>query len=167
MTDLCNDLHFDFDSLIGWQNTENICDYVEDTVGSEMDVDSIESLYDAIWADIDAGNYDEPSNTLPMTQTISLAQGSGVPGCETNNACYLPYSVTVGIGATVTWSNDDTAAHTVTSGSAANGATGEFDSAFIMAGTTWSHTFDYGGVYDYYCMVHPWMQGTVYVGPTY
>ena len=32
-----------------------------------------------------------------------------------------------------------------------------------MAGTSFSHTFDDLGVYDYFCMVHPWMQGKVTV----
>jgi len=33
-----------------------------------------------------------------------------------------------------------------------------------MAGATFSHTFDTEGTFDYFCMVHPWMQGTVIVG---
>ena len=48
-----------------------------------------------------------------MTLTVSLPNGSGVPGCETTDECFLPYEAII---ATVTWSNDDTAAHTVTSG---------------------------------------------------
>ncbi|MDH5665002.1 MAG: PEFG-CTERM sorting domain-containing protein, partial [Nitrosopumilus sp.] len=66
-------------------------------------------------------------------------------------------------GDEVVWSNDDTAAHTVTSGTAANGPDGLFDSSLFMAGTTFSHKFDTLGVYDYFCMVHPWMVGQVFV----
>ena len=95
---------------------------------------------------------------------VSLPAGTSVPGCEETNECYIPYEVTIDVGGTVTWSNDDTAAHTVTSGSAADGPDGLFDSGLFMAATTFSHTFDKEGTFDYFCMVHPWMVGTVIVG---
>ena len=95
--------------------------------------------------------------------SVSLPQGTSVPGCEETNECFLPYMVTIHPGDEVVWSNDDTAAHTVTSGTAAVGADGLFDSSLFMAGATFSHTFDTLGEYDYYCMVHPWMLGKVFV----
>jgi predicted secreted protein with PEFG-CTERM motif len=72
------------------------------------------------------------------------------------------------MGGTVTWENVDNAAHTVTSGSPSDGPDGVFDSSLIMAPMqgvvkTFSHTFDDAGTYDYFCMVHPWMQGSVIV----
>jgi len=51
---------------------------------------------------------------VPMTLIISLPAGSGVPGCDETNECFLPYDTTIGVGGTITWSNDDSAAHTVT-----------------------------------------------------
>ncbi len=95
---------------------------------------------------------------------VSVPAGTSVPGCEETNECYIPYEVTVDVGETVTWSNDDTAAHTVTSGTAADGPDGIFDSSLFMAGTTFSHTFEEEGTFDYFCMVHPWMIGVVMVG---
>jgi len=92
---------------------------------------------------------------------VSLPAGSGAPGCDETNECYIPYKVTVHPGDRVVWSNDDTAAHTVTSGTPADGPDGKFDSSLFMAGTTFSHTFDSLGEYPYFCMVHPWMQGSV------
>ena len=97
------------------------------------------------------------------TASVSAPQGTSVPGCETANECFIPYEVTVDVGGEVTWSNDDTAAHTVTAGSAADGPSGVFDSSLFMAGTTFSHTFEAEGVFPYFCMVHPWMQGIVTV----
>jgi predicted secreted protein with PEFG-CTERM motif len=94
--------------------------------------------------------------------SVSLPQGSGVPGCEETNECYLPYMVTVNPSDEVVWSNDDSAVHTVTSGTVPT-ADGLFDSGMFMAGTTFSHTFDTLGKYDYFCMVHPWMVGQVFV----
>ncbi len=94
---------------------------------------------------------------------ISLPDGSGVPGCDETNECYIPYHVTVSAGEEITWSNDDSAAHTVTSGTPADGADGLFDSSLFMAGGTFSVTLDEAGEYPYFCMVHPWMLGTITV----
>ena len=102
--------------------------------------------------------------TASAETTVSLPVGSAAPGCEETNECYIPEEVNVGVGEMVTWSNDDTAAHTVTSGSAANGPDGVFDSSLFAAGTTYSHTFEEEGTFDYFCMVHPWMVGAVTVG---
>jgi plastocyanin len=99
----------------------------------------------------------------PMSATVSLPSGSSLPGCETTNECFIPATVTIGVGGTVTWTNDDTAAHTVTSGTVSNGPDGKFDSSIFMARGTFSHTFSEAGQYDYFCIVHPWMTGKVIV----
>ena len=67
----------------------------------------------------------------------------------------------IGQGDTVTWWNDDTAAHTVTSGTPEDGPDGFFDSSLFMAGEGFEVTFDEPGNYEYFCMVHPWMVGAV------
>ena len=96
--------------------------------------------------------------------TVENAPGSSVPGCEeTAEGCFIPNIATVVIGGTVTWENGDTAAHTSTAGSATEGPSGVWDSSLIMAGSSFSHTFDAVGTFDYFCMVHPWMNGTVIV----
>ena len=97
------------------------------------------------------------------TASVSVPKGSSAPGCETTNACFTPNEVTVDVGGEVTWSNDDSAAHTVTSGSAKDGPSGVFDSSLFMAGTTFSHKFEAAGTFNYFCMVHPWMAGIVVV----
>ena len=97
-------------------------------------------------------------------QTVTNAPGSSTPGCEeTADGCFIPSTVTIPMGGTVTWENNDTAAHTSTAGSATEGPSGVFDSSLIMAGSSFSHTFDEAGTFDYFCMVHPWMAGTVIV----
>ena len=97
---------------------------------------------------------------LPTTYTVSIPQGVSSPGCETTNSCYLPYSLEINVGDTVMWSNDDSAAHTVTSGTP-NDIDGIFDSNLFMSGTTFEYTFDVAGTYPYFCMVHPWMVGQI------
>ena len=104
-----------------------------------------------------------PSETLPMTVSVSVPVGSASPGCEDTDECYIPYDVTIPSGSTVSWINDDSAAHTVTSGTVNAGLTGVFDSGIFMAGSTFEVTFDEAGTFDYFCMVHPWMTGQVIV----
>lgn len=101
--------------------------------------------------------------SLPITAIVSIPVGAAVPGCEDTNECYLPYETNVAKGATVSWINDDSAAHTVTSGTVTAGVTGVFDSSLFMAGDVYEFTFDEAGKYDYFCMVHPWMTGIVNV----
>ena len=97
-------------------------------------------------------------------QTVTNAPGSSTPGCEdTADGCFIPSPVTIPVGGTVTWENNDTAAHTSTAGSATEGPSGVFDSSLIMAGSSFSHTFDSAGTFDYFYMVHPWMAGSVIV----
>ena len=96
--------------------------------------------------------------------TVTNAPGSSVPGCEeTAEGCFIPSPVTIDMGGTVTWENNDTAAHTATGGSATEGPSGVFDSSLVMAGSSFSHTFEDAGTFDYFCMVHPWMVGSVIV----
>jgi len=99
----------------------------------------------------------------PETHTVEVPEGSGAPGCEETNECFVPYSLQVRVHDTVIWNNVDTAAHTVTSGNISDGVDGVFDSSLFMSGTTFEYTFDEAGEYPYFCMVHPWMTGEVVV----
>ena len=106
----------------------------------------------------------EPESTpVEFNGVISVPEGTGTPGCDETNACYIPFNVSISAGEEITWSNDDTAAHTVTSGSPADGPDGNFDSGLFMAGGTFSTTLDESGEYPYFCMVHPWMTGNITV----
>jgi len=107
---------------------------------------------------------DVPAMTSgPKTVTVSMPTGTSVPGCEETNECFIPNPIAINAGDTISWANDDTAAHTVTSGQPAAGPDGNFDSSLLMAGKAFDVTFDNSGSYDYFCMVHPWMVGEVQV----
>ena len=78
--------------------------------------------------------------------------------------------ITVFPGDTVTWSNADTAFHTVTSIDPTGERTptpddenGLFDSGFFTAGKSFTHQFNDLGDFYYYCTLHPWMNGVVHV----
>ena len=98
----------------------------------------------------------------PMAVTVEPVAGSGAPGCETTE-CYTPSTATISAGGTVTFTNTDTAPHTSTSGSAANGPDGVFDTSLIMMNASFDVTLADAGTYTYFCMVHPWMEGTIIV----
>ena len=103
----------------------------------------------------------EAAAAAPMSAEVIPVSGSASPGCEPE--CYDPSTVTISAGGTVTFVNSDTAPHTVTSGNATDGPDGVWDSSLIMIDMSYSVTLDNPGTYDYFCMVHPWMQGIVIV----
>lgn len=70
---------------------------------------------------------------------------------------FAPADVTVNVGDTVTWTNTDPMIHTVTS------TTNAFDSDDMDEGDSYSVTFTAPGTYDYYCVPHPFMTGTITV----
>lgn len=89
-----------------------------------------------------------------QTNNVSIVKDSWNPDVVES---YLPTSIEVNLGTTVTWTNNDMVIHTVTD------TQKTFDSQFIQAGDTWQHTFEKPGQYDYLCTLHPWMKGTVNV----
>ncbi|GKS67452.1 hypothetical protein YTPLAS73_09990 [Nitrosarchaeum sp.] len=72
------------------------------------------------------------------------------------------------LGDTVIWQNADTAKHTITSGTVDDGPDGVFGgSNFIAPGQSYKFTFTKTGQFPYYCLIHPWMTGTVFVTDGY
>ena len=73
------------------------------------------------------------------------------------NFAFGPASLSVAAGTTVTWTNDDSAAHTATADD------GSFDSSSIAPGATFSQAFDTAGTFAYHCSIHPNMTATIEV----
>jgi plastocyanin len=97
------------------------------------------------------------------TSSVSI-----VPGASTlTTDAYSPNPIQVSVGTTVTWTNNDSQPHTVTSGS--NGQPdNKFNSSpnfnpLLNPGQTFSFTFTQAGNYPYFCTLHPNMVGTVSV----
>ena len=109
--------------------------------------------------------FSAPTAFAEMTASVSIPAGSSVPGCEETNECWIPNEVKVDVGGEVTWTVDDSAAHTVTSGTPADADSvgAMFDSGLLMIDGEFKYTFDEEGTVDYFCIVHPWMQGMVIV----
>src|SRR5215212_5726088 len=95
--------------------------------------------------------------------SVSIVSGSS----SLTDTAYQPNPIQVSVGNTVTWTNNDSQPHTVTSGS--NGQPdNKFNSSpnfspLLNPGQTFSFTFTQAGTYPYFCMLHPNMVGTVSV----
>ena len=140
--------------------------------------DSIKVTFDEIGAAIvsisNVNNFDtsgqfsfkvtEPKIELNGDHFVEIPEGTSIPGCEKNNSCYLLSSITIQPKEVVLWNNVDDVAHTVTSGSPDEGASGFFDSSIIAGGENYSFKFENKGTFDYFCSLHPWMIGAIIVG---
>jgi len=104
------------------------------------------------------------STTTPGTGAQTSPPPGGTTGPDFKPAAvtiqdfaFSPATITVAIGTTVTWTNEDSATHTVTS------KTGLFNSGELSNGASFSYTFTAAGDYEYYCSIHPSMVGHVIV----
>lgn len=75
-----------------------------------------------------------------------------------SNFSFNPEALTINSGDTVTWTNDDTANHTIVSDSGS-----ELNSSTIAHGATFSHTFNTAGTFNYHCSIHLTMTGSITV----
>jgi plastocyanin len=89
------------------------------------------------------------SNSSSTESTSAVATDK----VEIKDFSYSPQAITVKVGTTVTWTNKDSVAHTVT---ASNGPE-KFDSGSIETGKTFTFTFTKAGDYKYFCTFHPSM----------
>jgi amicyanin len=97
-----------------------------------------------------------PSPTDGALPTISAAPAAA-NAVNIADFAFVPASLTVTVGTTVTWTNKDEDPHTVV----ADG--GAFRSQALGAGGAYSFTFPAAGTFDYVCSIHPFMRGSVVV----
>ncbi len=105
-----------------------------------------------------------PTATAIQTSTPGASVSpSAIPSQTTaasvdiSGFAFSPAELTVAKGTSVTWTNKDSAAHTVTSTS------GAFDSGSLSNGGSWTFTFNTPGTYDYRCSFHGSMNGKIIV----
>ena len=96
-----------------------------------------------------------PAVTPKTTQAAATPPAEGA-SVEIKGFAFDPKTVTVKIGQTVTWTNQDSVAHTVV-------GDGGIDSGDLSKGKSYSKTFDTEGAFDYHCSIHPQMKGQVIV----
>jgi len=88
----------------------------------------------------------------------SAAGGPAPTDATISNFSFSPDPLTIPVGTTVQWTNDDGVSHTVTADD------GSFDSHPLSPHGTFTHTFGQAGVFTYHCAIHTSMQGTIRVG---
>ena len=98
------------------------------------------------------------------TTTLNVADAAAVAATsagtiQIKNYAFAPQAATVPTGVKVTWVNEDSVPHTVTSKS----GPASFDSGQIAPGASYSAIFETPGTYSYYCIDHPQMIATITV----
>jgi plastocyanin len=100
-----------------------------------------------------SGTTSPASPTLSPSPTLT----GGPTTVKITDFAFDPSNVTVPVGTTVTWTNLDSASHTVTSD------IGVFESGTLGPNATFSYTFNSRGTFNYFCSLHPSMKGKVVV----
>jgi plastocyanin len=105
------------------------------------------------------GSTASPSSAGSSAAAPSAGGQSGGAGASVDikNFAFNPATLSVKVGDSVTWTNDDTTAHTVTADDKS------FDSGNVAQGATFKHTFDAAGTFSYHCTIHSNMKATITV----
>lgn len=96
----------------------------------------------------------------PATAAAPASNSSSSPaGTEVSiaNFAFSPDTLTVKVGTTVKWTNNDSTAHTVTADDKS------FDSGNLDPGKSFSFTFKQAGTFSYHCAIHPNMKAKIVV----
>jgi plastocyanin len=102
-----------------------------------------------------------PVSDAGQSKTVSIVRNASDPSSAEP---YNPSPLSVPVGTTVTWINNDNIVHAVTEGNpSGNIPPSGFDSGILVPGKTFTHTFDTAGTIQYYCTLHPTMMGEVIV----
>ena len=85
------------------------------------------------------------------------AHAAADPSASIVDFSFSPSTITIHVGDTITWTNVGHQPHTATANDHS------FDTGILKPGQSGSHTFTTPGTYTYFCIVHPYMHGTVIV----
>jgi plastocyanin len=91
-------------------------------------------------------SYNSTTTPPPAANSVSIV-----------NMSFSPATLSVTVGTTVTWTNNDNMTHTVTSDTTA------FDSGNLTVGSKYTKVFSVAGTYEYHCTIHPTMKGSIVV----
>jgi len=111
------------------------------------------------------GGAAQAADTAPASTTASVPADLGMPAAASSSGSSVlidkymfgPDKLTVPVGTTVTWTNNDADQHTVLA------KDDTFRSGSLAKGQSFSFKFDRAGSYDYRCSIHPFMVATVVV----
>jgi plastocyanin len=120
------------------------------------------SFSTTVESDLESTTVESDLESTTVESDVIMPSKVSRPGCEEDDRCYIPSKISIEKGKQVTWVNEDSAFHSVTSGSY-DYPTTLFDSGHLDPFESYSITFDESGIFDYFCTLHPWMMGQVVV----
>jgi len=98
-----------------------------------------------------------PTSVASPTPTSTTTPTPAHANVEISGFAFVPSTLTVSVGTTVTWTNKDSASHTVTSND------NLFNSGTLANGATFEHPFNQKGTFEYHCSIHTFMTAKVIV----
>ena len=105
-----------------------------------------------LFSGLSSTNFVEAQNHPQLTNATILLDSTNL-----GDKAYQPNPIEIPVWGSVSWTNDDLIAHSVTA------TEGEFDSGVMQPDEVFESTFDKVGGFEYYCMLHPSMVGHVVV----
>ena len=95
----------------------------------------------------------------PEASPEASPQAATAEACvvDIRDLAFMPADIEIAVGTTVTWTNSDSVPHTATA------SDGTFDSGVFDPGESFDYTFEDTGTFDYTCLIHPEMQGSIVV----
>jgi plastocyanin len=97
------------------------------------------------------------TKTTSQSTTTSPTTSSSGSAVTISNFAFSPETLPIKVGTKVTWTNNDSVTHTVTSDN------GVFNSGSLSPNATFSYTFNSAGTFNYHCSIHTSMKGTIIV----
>lgn len=99
-------------------------------------------------------SYKTSSGNSTRSNTTSQSQPNTV---SLENLSFQPGTLSISVGDEVTWTNNDSAMHTVVADDSS------FQSGQLASGISFKHVFSASGTYKYHCSIHPSMTGEIIV----
>ena len=118
-----------------------------------------------------AGCGSTPTSSAPPSSGGKTPTGNVATPVSITNSSFSPSSVTIKMGASVKWTNDDVVGHTSTSDAGVwnsgqlSPPSGGGPYSGMTAGGSYTYTFSSAGTFNYHCANHTYMTGTVTVTP--
>ncbi len=107
------------------------------------------------------GSDKKDSASTAVSTAQAQKSGGGTPTVSMKDIQFVPRTITAKVGQKITWTNNDSVAHTVTKDKGFKGAGP--GSSTVNPGSTYSFTPQKAGTIPYFCQIHPGQTGTIVV----
>jgi plastocyanin len=98
-----------------------------------------------------------PSAASAAASAAASGPAAGASAVAIKDFAFNPQTIQAKVGESITWTNQDSTAHTVTLDDKS------VDSGNVAPSATFSHAFTQAGTFTYHCSIHPTMTGTITV----